>query len=335
MWSLRPVAVGCVSMCLAALVACGRHNSDPPQAAETYPPLPPSRGLHRWDLPHFPLRFCIDVAEHGFVANEAFEESVIGAFREWGVPFQSDGICDHHRRAGDSINSIGWGSLPAARDASTYEAGVTDLRYQTCAKTCESGEDGSLVEADITIDVNPPAEYRTAQCLSSTLVHEVGHLLGLEHLPPPSVMQAETADCPVYTTDTDRRALNARYGELVDRVSTTRTSEAVRAVYSLVLRQLDLMESHDWVNLYATYTPRFQALCPYARFLELSEPPIDARIEMEGIRVRVEGERAYVVYNYVVDGTPTAAGAEDSDPDVYSFVNGSWLDDIDSHTNCE
>ena len=332
---LRSLLLLSASIPVVALVACGGRDSTARMAHTGYPALPPSRGLHRWDLSHIPVRFCVDLSNHGFVADDAFEQSVISGFREWGLPFQPDGVCAGRMRRGDAINSIGWGSLPADGDPSKYEAGVTDLQYLTCDAGCESGEDGSLAEADITIDSSPPAEYRTPECLSSTLVHEIGHFFGLEHLPAPAVMQAETADCPVYTTDTDRRAVRARYGELGDHASASADSNAARAVYSLVLRQLDLMESHDWTSLYATYTPRFQALCPYAKFVEVIDVPVNAHLEVEGLTVRIEGERAYATYNYVVDGTPTAVGADSYDPDIYSLVSGSWLDDIDSHTNCD
>jgi hypothetical protein len=71
------------------------------------------------------------------------------------------------------------------------------------------------VEADITIDTAPPAEFRGGDCLYSTLLHETGHFLGLEHLPAPAVMASETSTCLGTLTGADREALRARYGAVV------------------------------------------------------------------------------------------------------------------------
>jgi hypothetical protein len=43
-------------------------------------------------------------------------------------------------------------------------------------------------------------------------LHEIGHLLGLPHLPAPAVMAAVTTSCPQSLTDADKRALEDRYG---------------------------------------------------------------------------------------------------------------------------
>jgi len=71
-----------------------------------------------------------------------------------------------------------------------------------------------LPRPDITIDADPPRAFRNEECLASTLLHEAGHFLGLEHLPPPAVMQPETSDCPLHLTDADRQALYERYGDV-------------------------------------------------------------------------------------------------------------------------
>ena len=47
----------------------------------------------------------------------------------------------------------------------------------------------------------------TARCCTRP-----GHFLGLEHLPAPAVMAAETSTCLDALTDADLEALFARYG---------------------------------------------------------------------------------------------------------------------------
>ena len=71
----------------------------------------------------------------------------------------------------------------------------------------------NLLEADIIIEKSAPRDFRSARCLYSTLLHETGHFLGIQHLPPPAVMQPETSDCPTKLTAADTAEVVARYGD--------------------------------------------------------------------------------------------------------------------------
>jgi len=166
--------------------------------------------LQRWNT--IPVTYCV-VPGTGYESDAAFVASVDRAFAAWGVPSINRGACDAIKDE-DGVNEIGWGDLRtgANRGSTIYEAGLTSLRYQRCTAGCDINDPVHIVEADITIDAAPPREFRTRRCLDSTLLHETGHFLGLEHLPAPAVMAAETSTCLDILTDVDREALRARYG---------------------------------------------------------------------------------------------------------------------------
>ncbi len=191
----------------------------PPPTATPTPALPPNpRGLHRWTS--LPIHYCIDGSQPGSVTIADFTSLVERAFATWGVPTVDDGACLRPNAAGDKVNEIGFGTPekqppPGSR---VTEAGETMTTYSECTSGCEGEEPVRLVEADIVIEGTPPPEFRTRGCLYSTLLHETGHFLGLEHLPGNAVMAAETSDCPTALTPADRVALVARYG---DRASPT------------------------------------------------------------------------------------------------------------------
>lgn len=165
-------------------------------------------GLERWDA--LPVPYCVSSAGAGYVSHNLFVLSVQRAFATWGVPVDYTGECGAPKQD-DGANTIGWGVLNSERDF-VYEAGVTQRTMSECRANCDPNDKVKLTEADITIDSQPPGEFRTANCLYATLLHETGHFLGLEHLPSPSVMEAETSGCRTKLTDADRQALLDRYG---------------------------------------------------------------------------------------------------------------------------
>ncbi len=182
-----------------------------PLPASTRPALPPNpSALQRWRA--FPIRYCV-ASQEGYVTDAELMDAAARAFAAWGVPVDYTGVCDG-TALDDDLNEIGWGTLNrgVATEGTSYEAGVTDTRYQRCTADCDPDDRVHTVEADITIDSAPPHEFRNTACLYATLLHETGHFLGIEHLPPPAVMAAETQDCLQQLTPADIDALRARYG---------------------------------------------------------------------------------------------------------------------------
>lgn len=181
-----------------------------PSATPT-PPLPPNPdGLARWD--RLPVTFCIAAGDDGYVSDAEFIATIERAFIAWGIPFRNDGLCGP-LRSDDGVNEIGWGDLSARpAPARLYEAGLTQTVTSECTARCDPDDPVHLTEADITIDTQPPRPYRSARCLFSTMLHEVGHFLGLQHLPAPAIMAAETSGCPEQLTAADLAELRARYG---------------------------------------------------------------------------------------------------------------------------
>ena len=196
-----------------AATALAEAKGTPTPTPVPVPPLPPNpQGLARWDT--VPVHFCISPDGAGYVTPAQFLDAVVRAFNAWGIEWKSDGACAGPVVPNDGRSEIGWGRLPAnsGGGAGDYEAGLTQTVTQQCTANCDPNDYVHLSEADITIDPQPPSEYRTARCLYSTMLHEVGHFLGLQHLPSPAIMAARTSGCPTELTAADRQALRVRYG---------------------------------------------------------------------------------------------------------------------------
>jgi hypothetical protein len=198
----------------------GAPAGAPPGSAATSPltqnvALPENpTGLHRWTA--FPVHYCIDETQEGFLPIPDLHALTATAFTSWGVPTVDDGACRRGNTTGDRNNEIGWGHPPGGSlpGAAVLEAGVTLTTYSQCTANCSPDGTADLLEADIIIEKAAPREFRSERCLYSTLLHETGHFLGIQHLPPPAVMQPETSDCPIKLTRADIDELVARYGAL-------------------------------------------------------------------------------------------------------------------------
>lgn len=178
------------------------------------PPLPPNpQALLRWD--DLPVTFCVSPDSNAYVPPTDFVAAAERAFAAWGVAYQDEGLCGPPT-PDDGINTIGWGPLSTAQHPGrTFEAGLTQTLASECTANCDPDDRVRLVEADVTIDIDPPGPFRTADCLYSTLLHEVGHFLGVDHLPAPAIMAPQTSECPQELTPADREALFLRYGQRV------------------------------------------------------------------------------------------------------------------------
>jgi hypothetical protein len=188
----------------AATIACVTISKTVELTPEALPEE--VRNAHWQDLP---LSYCIVTEAAGFVPNEELASGVAAAFESWGVEARNRGACASVEN-GDGVNQIGWGDL--SQESALHEAGNTMLRYRTCRLICPGGEGARIVEADIVIDREPPATLRSARCLYTTLLHETGHLLGLQHLEAPAIMAPALAGCPQEPTQRDRQALEGLYG---------------------------------------------------------------------------------------------------------------------------
>jgi hypothetical protein len=162
--------------------------------------------------PDLPVHYCIVRDDQGFAAYEDFARLTEEAFRAWGIPAVNDGVCAGAAQQGNRRNEIGWGLSPQ-QTAGVHEAGYTRLLFQRCTFGC-AGEDGAeIVEADIMIAPDPPRRLASLDCLRTTLLHETGHFLGVQHQPSPAVMAPISFSCPQELTDVDRAAIETLYPE--------------------------------------------------------------------------------------------------------------------------
>ena len=125
------------------------------------------------------------------------------------VPLVARGRCEHDPAAlGDGMNTVGW---------------VDDLGLVIAAQTWPNAEHGVVGEMDVRVShgyferllARNPA--RTLErCVFSTLVHELGHVLGLDHprsrLLPSSMLGVGAAQCDKgQPTEADKENLLRRY----------------------------------------------------------------------------------------------------------------------------
>ena len=160
-----------------------------------------------------PVTYCIVKDEQaGFVSHERFVQLTRRAFDTWGLPYRFEGDCPGAPAEGNGRNEIYWGTLGEAEGGGRtfHEAGRARMLYRNVG----ASEQAHIVEADIVIEQDPPSQLRSERCLLTTLVHEVGHFLGIHHLEQPAVMAPVISGCNPELTDADREALLELYPDI-------------------------------------------------------------------------------------------------------------------------
>jgi hypothetical protein len=157
--------------------------------------------------PDMPIAYCIVAqGQGGFVSNETLVALTQRALEAWGVATSYEGECGGPLTHGNGRNEIGWGEL-GGDPLSLAEAGNTNIRYRSSLL----GGAPDIIEADITIEREPPRGKATEECLYTTLLHETGHVLGLPHLDASTVMAPVIQDCLQELTPVDLTAINELY----------------------------------------------------------------------------------------------------------------------------
>jgi hypothetical protein len=155
-----------------------------------------------------PVQYCVVPSSAGIVTHDRLVSLLGHAFDQWGVQSSFQGPCQGPASEGNGRNEVYWGSL-GSPDGPARRAGEAQLRYVSC-DTCQ-GAASYIVEADLVIDPEPPASRSNEACVFTTLLHEVGHMLGAPHLAPPAIMAPVMDTCPQQLTEADLRSIARLY----------------------------------------------------------------------------------------------------------------------------
>lgn len=194
---------------LLSILALSCIEITSPEIRITAEPQPAELLGARWQ--RLPVHYCIAEQPSGFRPMAEFRELTERAFVAWGVEAVNDGVCAGGITRANGINEIGWGRVSDAQAGGiAEEAGLARTVFRQCNPDC-GGARNEIVEVDIIIISDPPQRWRNSRCLYSTLLHEVGHFLGVPHLDSPAVMAPASASCPGELTEMDRAAIDRLY----------------------------------------------------------------------------------------------------------------------------
>ena len=115
------------------------------------------------------------------------------------------------------------------------------------------------------------------------------------------------------------------------------SSSSATDVKALLLKQSQLFKQGKWRAMYATYSPKFRASCPYAKFVAGQQETrriLGTNFQLTGIRVRVEtARRAIAAYTFVRNGK-TLGSVTFRHRDVYAKIGSRWYDELDRISAC-
>jgi hypothetical protein len=104
-----------------------------------------------------------------------------------------------------------------------------------------------------------------------------------------------------------------------------------RPVTAVVNRQVELWNATDMAGLYATFSPRLQAICPLPAFEQLTtqgrrllNESLASNVQLKFIHVKLSGETADVQAEVVVGGQVVYA-LTDASPAQYVHTANGWL----------
>ena len=175
------------------------------QPRVVYTPEPQAMELQGARWPDLPVRYCIVPSDDAFLDHETLVRLTQEAFEQWGLDFHDNGDCTGPLQESNGRNEIAWSNLGSG-DVRLNEAGATNIRYRRT-----DHQTPVIIEADIVLDMDPPRDQRSEECLHTALLHEVGHFLGLPHLEDPALMAPVINECEPKLRPPDREALTGLY----------------------------------------------------------------------------------------------------------------------------
>lgn len=105
------------------------------------------------------------------------------------------------------------------------------------------------------------------------------------------------------------------------------------AVRSALDAELKAYQAADWPAAYEIASPRFRTTCSLDQFMASVSGADFSTLVMDQIKVRIEGDKAYVTNRQMLDGKEIGV-ATDAAPEIFVKVDGKWYDDGKGQSGC-